>query len=408
MIKEIAILGAGKIGKGYIGDVFNDGGYKLHFLCHSLKQAKRLREQGYYTIHKLAHPGSEEKEVYKITNFDAYSTADERDECLKVLSTVNYCDVALYPGAYEDVGHLLGEAIKLRRQNGYKETLDVFLTLNFITGKEDIKKYIDEVVVSKEDREYMDKYFGIGLALTMRWGGNPSEEMLKDDPEAALCSQSFTLPIDADALKGICPPDTICEPIHHMDELLVYKLWCGNGPGTPATYLGALQGKKWHDEIDDYTNSYSLPAKVESEFGFDSLYDVKDEEKAIFSRGMARGKNKGRGHDAISRNGADPVRKLAKGDRLTGPALACLKAGRIPYFNAKGIAAAFCYDNPEDKSAPEIQAYIKENGISKAITKYCELDLNDREERMLHQLILAIYYDLKQEMPEDIGEYKEA
>ena len=40
MKKEVAIIGAGKIGKGYVADLFNDAGYRIIFLCHSLKQAK--------------------------------------------------------------------------------------------------------------------------------------------------------------------------------------------------------------------------------------------------------------------------------------------------------------------------------------------------------------------------------
>jgi len=34
--KEVALIGAGKIGKGYIADLFKEAGYKVIVLCYSL------------------------------------------------------------------------------------------------------------------------------------------------------------------------------------------------------------------------------------------------------------------------------------------------------------------------------------------------------------------------------------
>ena len=94
--KEVALIGAGKIGKGYIADLFHDAGYKIIFLCHSLKQAQALRDQGYYTVFKYLE-GQEEPIEYKIDNFEAVSTAAEYEQALEVLARVNYATVHLYP-----------------------------------------------------------------------------------------------------------------------------------------------------------------------------------------------------------------------------------------------------------------------------------------------------------------------
>ena len=47
--KELVLIGAGKIGRGYIADLFNDAGYKLTFLEYSEALVQKLRAQGYYT-----------------------------------------------------------------------------------------------------------------------------------------------------------------------------------------------------------------------------------------------------------------------------------------------------------------------------------------------------------------------
>ena len=40
--KHLVLIGAGKIGCGYLADLFESAGYSLTFLTHSLKQAERL------------------------------------------------------------------------------------------------------------------------------------------------------------------------------------------------------------------------------------------------------------------------------------------------------------------------------------------------------------------------------
>ena len=48
--KEIVLIGAGKIGRGYIADLFNTAGYKLVFLEYAEGLVQKMRDQGYYTI----------------------------------------------------------------------------------------------------------------------------------------------------------------------------------------------------------------------------------------------------------------------------------------------------------------------------------------------------------------------
>ena len=110
--------------------------------------------------------------------------------------------------------------------------------------------------------------------------------------------------------------------------------------------------------------------------------------------------------DTLNRIGADPIRKLGREDRLIGPALAAIKGGEIPFFLARSAAMGFYFVNPDDKSACEIQEYIAENGIEKAIVKYCQLDLDDRAEYNLYQLILANYIDLSDKDPMDFDYFK--
>ena len=48
--KNVVIAGAGKIGRGYLAELFQEGGYHTTFLVHSPKKTEQLRAQGSYII----------------------------------------------------------------------------------------------------------------------------------------------------------------------------------------------------------------------------------------------------------------------------------------------------------------------------------------------------------------------
>ena len=50
MKKEAVLIGAGKIGRGYMANIFNRAGYKMIFLDYSDVLVDTMRKQGYYTM----------------------------------------------------------------------------------------------------------------------------------------------------------------------------------------------------------------------------------------------------------------------------------------------------------------------------------------------------------------------
>jgi mannitol-1-phosphate 5-dehydrogenase len=149
----------------------------------------------------------------------------------------------------------------------------------------------------------------------------------------------------------------------------------------------------------------------EAAFGFDQMYHLSDEAKReTFSHRRDDPKSGksglGRHIDTCARVAADPVRKLARRDRLTGPALGVIKGGRIPFFLSRAIACYFYYENEKDPGTKTVMDYLRENGIRKAVERFCELDLSDDVDRTLHELVVAQYYDMYDRDINSIDEIK--
>ncbi len=79
--KEVVIAGAGKIGRGYLAEVFQEGGYHITFLMHRPEQAEALRKQGKYMIFRAGRDEQSVEEV-NICGYDVYCTQTQKKRVL--------------------------------------------------------------------------------------------------------------------------------------------------------------------------------------------------------------------------------------------------------------------------------------------------------------------------------------
>ena len=397
--KKAVLIGAGNIGKGYLADLFESAGYSLTFLTHSLKQAERLRERGSYTIYKTAEDSGQVQKIC-ISGFDAYSTSAEREDCIRALCETNYVTVHLYPAAFEDVANLLAEAICRRAELCPEETMDVFLCVNSIRPAQFFENVIRGQLRTPEQTRYFEQKVGLVETLTYRNAFRGTPELLEEDPEAVIASDYARLPIDGEAMKGEIPIPAMI-PLDKFQGRAINKIWNINMRHYTLALYTFYQGDAlmWKGAVNPYNRYCTKKAAEEAtfavmrEFGF-TYEELKKGDRNQNDEDWWKRCSNPEDTDTVRRVAADPIRKLAKGERLLGPALCCLKHGRIPYFLSRSIALGYCYQDKEDKSAEELQAYLGEHGIAAALEKYSGLLEEDPEERMLGQLICAQYEEL--------------
>ena len=100
-------------------------------------------------------------------------------------------------------------------------------------------------------------------------------------------------------------------------------------------------------------------------------------------------------NDSVARVVADMRRKLSKADRVIGPALACLKGGKIPFFLSSIAALAMLYENPQDPTCVELHQVLEQEGVAGVLREFSKLDETVPEERQLMELIEDQYIALK-------------
>lgn len=406
--KRLVQIGAGKIGRGYVADLFQEGGFKFTFLDYSPELIDAMNKQGYYTIFKHHADGTYSKVVIK--DYLAYCTQTQNDACVAAIADVDYVSINVFPGAVDSISKMLAQAITLRLANGNTRPMDLLIGVNFLFASTMFREAMEKYLTTPEEKAFLSEKVALVECLVHRNGAFPTAEMLAEDPLACNSGDTPYMTVD-NILKNGVPEGVNLHLLDNVPAWMIQKIWVANMAHSLVGYFGKNKGYTYIGECldDPYIMRCRILAKREAWFAMHEEYGMSYEEMEAHDPIDAR-KKRYLNHvansvdlDTIDRVCGDLTRKLAKGDRLIGPALACAKHGKTPYFLARAAAAALYFNNPADPTSVEVLSYIKENGVEKAIEKYCGLSNEDPIEKKVAELIIAMYYEMGDQYPFDIN-----
>ena len=394
--KNVVIAGAGKIGRGYLAELFQEGGYHTTFLVHSPKKTEQLRAQGSYIIFRGNKEETAVEEVM-ISGYDAYCTETEQAQCVQALVDTQYAMLPVYPVACPDLGKLLAQAINRKAAESPEEAFDIYMCVNFLQStkiiRECILPHLDEA-----GKAYFDKNVGITETLVGRLVVDATPEMLAKDPLAISAGYGDSLYADPDALKAGVPEGVRVGLQDRLGARFTYKIWSTNMKHFAVSLYGSYLGYTYVREatIDPYAEKCVREmADNEAVYGVAAEYGLTAEEvKRDFARDPWATWSNPESNDGFARVVFDMRRKLSKPDRVIGPALACLKGGKIPFFLASIAALAMIYHNLEDPTSCELKEILEKDGVFGVLREFSGLSEEDKDERMLMELIRDQYIAL--------------
>ena len=92
-MKNIVIIGAGKEGKAYLGEVYDGAGWHVTFLDKDNRVVESLKQSGSYCVTVLRKERTEER---VITGYEIYGT-DEEHSCTQRIMEADVIALCLYP-----------------------------------------------------------------------------------------------------------------------------------------------------------------------------------------------------------------------------------------------------------------------------------------------------------------------
>ncbi len=387
-MKSIVIFGAGKIGRGFIGQLFSESGYHIHFSEIDIGLIESLNANQSY---RLLEVDNESEKHMLIKGVDAnFSKLDS--EIVTILTKVSTAATAVGARNLPDVAPIFAQAIQRRMRDGLTSPLNVLICENLMNGARIFENKICESL-NKEERKFMSKTVGIVGTVVGRAVPPPPANYADLDPSFIVVEPHRELYVTRDDFVGEIPKIQDMTITDKYDAFVSRKLYVHNCSHAILAYLGFLRGYKLSDEAieDSYIHSFVRNAMLESSHAMNVHYSFSMIEMKQYCNDLLHRYNNHALGDTIFRIAKDPIRKLQPDDRLVGAARMAESAGVSPVALSVGIAAAYCFDPESDPVACELQRMIEKSGIEKVLFEISHINPDED----LGQLVLEEYKNLR-------------
>ena len=378
-MKQAIMIGAGNIGRGFIGALLEKSGYHVTFADVAENLISAINQRKSYTVHIQ----DRECAQWTVTNISGISSAGPEladaiaKNCQLITTAVGLRILPI-------VAKPIAAGIQARKAAGNTEILNIVACENAIRGTSQLRDAV-YALLSEEEIAYAKEYVGFADCAVDRIVPKASFE----NPLDVAVEQYTEWDVEKGGWKGELPNIEGCSFVDDLSAYLERKLFTLNSGHAICAYLGALKGHKTIVEsvADPAIGNLVYQAMQESgeglirKFGFDPAAH-----HAYIDRIFARFQNPYL-EDETARVAREPIRKLAPTDRLIKPLVTAYSYGLPVDHLLVGAAAALHFDCPEDEQSVELMGKIKAEGVEKALAEYTGL----RENEPLFGRILDVY-----------------
>lgn len=357
-MKRAVMIGAGQIGRGFIGMLLEQAGYHVVFADLNMEVIDDINTRHEYTVHLV----DTQCVNTRVSNISAMSSLDPRligeyEQCQLVCTAVGLTSLPKIAGP-------IARGIAARRAAGSTEYMNVIACENAVRGSSQLKALVEQQL-SPEDLTYARQYVGfpdcaVDRIIPPAHGIEAAEVVVEKYHEWDVEKKDF---------RGPLPEIAGMELVDDLTAYLERKLFTLNGANVVTGAIAYLKGYRTVNEALKDEEIYSLvlglmeecSAMLEKRHGF-SPKSMADYRASLMQRFM----NPYIIDEAV-RVVREPIRKLSATDRLVAPMNYAHSYGIATPHYYRGIASVLLYDNPEDEQSIQMQALIRSLGLRPAL-----------------------------------------
>ncbi len=359
-MKTAIQFGAGNIGRGFIGMLLAQAGYRVVFADVSEVIIDRLAKDQGYTVHVM------DTEVEDVVIKNITGIMSNGEEIIDEIANADILTTAVGLRVLGFIAPTIAKGIQKRIAADSKTPMNIIACENAIRATSQLKEHVFGIL-NEEEKAYCEQYVGFADCSVDRI----VPPVRSENPVDVVVEKYCEWNVEKASLKGEIPE---IPSMNLADNLMAYiqrKLFTLNTGHCITAYTGMLSGHKTIDESIKDPKIYELVKAAMTQsgdgliqrFGFDKEAHYKYIDKII-----NRFKNPYL-QDDVARVGREPLRKLSADDRLISPLTTAMSYGLPVDKLILGIGAALRYNNPEDAQSVELQAKIKEKGVAAAFSE---------------------------------------
>lgn len=355
-------FGAGNIGRGFVGLLLVQAGYRVTFADVAAGLIAQLRAADSYKVNEVG----DDPQTHVVRDFDAINSAEEVEALTAALASADIVTTAVGASILKFVAPAIAKGIAARPVDAPR--VAVMACENAISATDILEK------------EIRANYEGDDLDERAIFANTAVDRIVPaQDPNAGLdvtVENYYEWAIEK-APFGDAVPDV--PGVTWVEDLAPYierKLFTVNTGHATSAYFGYLAGVT---RISDALADDDIAAQVArvltetrsllvAKYGF----GVEDLE-AYASKILKRFANPYL-PDTVVRVGRSPLRKLSRHDRFVGPAAELAERGLSAEALLDTMAAALRFDPDDDPEAAELQYLLKDLSAAEFVTQVTGLD----------------------------------
>ena len=377
-MKQAVMYGGGNIGRGFIGALLSQSGYRVTFIDVAEPVIKALQENKKYPIRIVSTEGYEDVWVENVTAVNG--------NLPEAVDAISNCDIMATAVGARILKFIVPNIVAglRKRWEMNKGPLNIIICENLNDANKILEGMLKEQLTEEECKKF-DETVGLVEASIGRMVPVQTEEMKDGEPMRVCVEKYGFLPVDKAAFKGEVPEIKNMVPYAPFDYYIKRKLYVHNMGHAICAYLGDLLG------LEYIYQSIAVPevrvlvqnAMLESAQTLHKHYGAElTALQAHITDLLYRFTNVAL-KDTCQRVGGDPARKLSPADRLIGSSLLVIEEGITPAYIAVGAAAG-------------LHRYIKENGGEQSVdtAKVVLLEVSKLEENHTLAKLILHYYEM--------------
>ena len=342
-MKEAIIFGAGNIGRGFLGQLYSESGYRVTFVDLDQPLLDALNRRGEYTVQLVTNERSEEVKVGPVRAIHA----GDVEAVAEAVGEAEIGATAVGANVLKHIAPALAAGVQRRTGQKVAQPLNLIVCEN-LKGAAGILRDLVKESLAPECHPYLAQSIGFVDTVIARMVPAPTPEMRAQDPSLIRVEPYKELPVDRNGFIGPPPEIVGMVPFAPFSFFTERKLYIHNAGHSVLAYLGYQGGYE-----------YGYQALADEDIYFQVRMAMEESARTLARKYqppagaleanitdlLARFGNRALG-DTVLRLGRDPLRKLGRTDRLVGAALNALAEGITPANLATGIAAGLCFDHP--------------------------------------------------------------
>ena len=338
-MKTAVMIGAGNIGRGFIGQVLSDSGYEIIFVDVDEMLIEQLNCNGAYNLTLNDGESSTTRRIAPVRALCGRNTS----AVAQALADCTIAAVAVGKNALPHVMPNLVAGLRKRGQVRPGNPLNLLICENIHKASSYVRRLLTEHVLESES--HLLENIGLVETTIGRMVPVPTAILRETDPTGILAEPYCRLPVDKKCFLGEIPELLYTETFDPFAFYEEQKLYIHNMGHALCAYLGAEKDYQfiWQTMEDKDIRGEASRAMHTLADAIAGAYDVDAAPLHELAEDLLRRfANKQLG-DTIARVAQDPLRKLAPGDRFLGAMERCKSQGLDCPAIERGIIAAWRY-----------------------------------------------------------------